>query len=964
MKMYGTLVLIVLMTVVCILMGAAALASGEAPQGPTVMTRNGLVQGVEKDGIHAFLGVPYAQVPEGSLRFAPPVEATPWEGVLDCTQTGDSALQVPKEDADLTYSEDCLNLNIWTPVDAEGKKLPVLVFIHGGAFAQGSPSLGHYDGTRFAQDGIIQVNIAYRLNALGFMAFPEIVEAYGFAGNMGLLDQIMALTWVRDNIAAFGGDPENITISGESAGSYSVSNLLLSPLAEGLFQKAIMESGNILGQPIVAPQASGDVAQALDNSLQFQASLGADGLAEMQALDGMDIALGSAFSIDVTNPSEHNFWPVFDGKALPSNPYEALLNGAYNGVDLLLGYNADEGSMFVPEGTTEAAYETLVRSVFGEMDAEAVLARFPVDSTHTATDRARELFLMGIRMGSDVFADVYAEDGHKVYAYNLARRFPALDAAGLGTMHALELFFVFDSVPEGIPLSDEVIAFKEDLHNRWLNFVCNGDPNEGVDVEAQWPLYTKEARQVLVLDEDPHAAPASQQDDIAFYMDLLWKTGAEGLDALAAEAYVYGYPLVFCVDQMERIVTEGIGAMPQAPLNAFGHGQALANADADFVAINNDTLYSNAVLDMSGGPLVLRVPDTDDRYYVMQFVDAWTNNFAYIGRRATGTEAATYFLTPSDWTGDIPEGMTEIRVPTQLAVIVGRWAVEGQDDLENVYALQQATSLTPYEEGRVLKGFPAYDASVEAPYLFYERLRAYLQAFPAAERYDATVQRFAPLGLLNADAAPYAMPSSALANALAEGARQGLAAIEGEVIREEMTGWQLELHSFDYNMDFFELGTLSTPEWIMDDLEAAIGTRAGAAHAGLWGNHGYEAGYASLWTDAQGDALNGAHRYQLTLAPPPVDAFWSITMYDLPYYYLVDNEIDRYSIGDRTPGIVYNEDGMITIHMSAAIPEDEAAQANWLPAPEGDFRLILRMYQPGEEILAGTYTLPDVERID
>ena len=487
-----------------------------------IETKFGPIQGTVQDGVTCYKGIPFAVPPVGELRFMPPRDPAAWQEVLDCSAFRPSAIQVAKKDEGIAFDEDCLYLNIWAPEDAVGKSLPVLVFIHGGAYTQGSPAKSLYDGTRFAKDGIIQVNISYRLNALGFLGFPEVAEKYGNVGNCGTLDQIKALQWVQDNIAAFGGDAGNVTISGESAGSFSVSNLLMSPLAKGLFQRAIMESGNLLGQPVIVPLASGDVGQALECAASFTQSLGGQTLADMQQMDAMALAEASLFSVDITNPAPYSFWPAFDGHVLPKEPYKALVAGENNGVDIMAGYNTDEGSMFVPEGITEEAYINMVANIFGE-GYEEVLQRYPVDAEHTATDRARDIFLYGIRLGSEAFADEFSRQGNNVYYYNFDLEMPLLDEMGMGTAHAMELFFVFDNIPPTIQLDEAKLAFKEDLHNRWLNFIVSGNPNTGVPVGPQWPLYTPEGREILVLNADTTAGTLQNTDDTKFLFDWFWK---------------------------------------------------------------------------------------------------------------------------------------------------------------------------------------------------------------------------------------------------------------------------------------------------------------------------------------------------------------------------------------------------------------------------------------------------------
>ncbi|TQF74923.1 DUF1254 domain-containing protein [Rhodococcus spelaei] len=443
--------------------------------------------------------------------------------------------------------------------------------------------------------------------------------------------------------------------------------------------------------------------------------------------------------------------------------------------------------------------------------------------------------------------------------------------------------------------------------------------------------------------------------------------GAE-LKDLAARAYVYGFPLVFNLDQVQRYVTTGVGANAATPFNRFGHADALAGPQDTFVSINNDTVYSLAQIDLSGGPVLLEVPDTNGAYYVLQFVDAWTDNFAYVGKRATGTSSGRYLLTPPAWTGDAPDGVTRISFPTMVGSIVGRWACDGVDDLPRVRALQEQLTLLPTVEDQSVAGLPAPDSKVPEQLIFWEKLRTYLQAYPPAAQDLPLHQAFEPLGLLDWYPSPYRSADADLVDALAEGERSGhaglVAALKSGAGDTIVNGWHQPLHIFDYNDDYFEIGTVNSPEWKIPDRAKAIGLRAAAAMGGLWGNHGYEAAYAPVYLDGDGNELSGEHTYTLTFAQtPPVDAFWSITMYDVPDYYLVDNAIDRYSIGDRTHGLEYAEDGSLTITLSAAEPKESMARANWLPTPAAAFRPLLRMYSPRPEVLDGTYEIPPIVRV-
>jgi hypothetical protein len=432
---------------------------------------------------------------------------------------------------------------------------------------------------------------------------------------------------------------------------------------------------------------------------------------------------------------------------------------------------------------------------------------------------------------------------------------------------------------------------------------------------------------------------------------------SDDLAALAAEAFIYAYPLVYDVSEVERFTRVGMGSLASAPLNALSHATALAGPKDTFVSINNDTVYSIANVDVSGGPVRLDVPDSAGRYYVLQFVDAWTNNFAYVGRRATGTAAGSFLLVGPDWNGEAPN---VIRFPTSIASIVGRWAVDGEEDLAAVADLQERLTLTPSGAGA---GVPAPAAGVVDDVLFFERLRVWGQAFPPAARDRDYQRRFEPLGLFAARS-PYTDPGSDLVTALKAGLAMGQERMEHALEHSgipQQNGWSLSYHAFDYNLDFFEVGALDEERWkLADDPDRYI-VRALSARGGLWGNHGYEAAYAMAYVDGDGDPLDGAHRYELCFTTtPPVGAFWSVTMYDTPDFYLVENPIDRYSIGDRTRGIRYAADGSLTIVIQRDEPTD---RANWLPAPAGRFRPILRLYSPDDAIFDGSYELPPIRRV-
>ncbi|WP_308799643.1 DUF1254 domain-containing protein [Agromyces silvae] len=426
------------------------------------------------------------------------------------------------------------------------------------------------------------------------------------------------------------------------------------------------------------------------------------------------------------------------------------------------------------------------------------------------------------------------------------------------------------------------------------------------------------------------------------------------LTQTATAAYFYFYPLVENLRQVQRYVDTGVGSNPAAPFNSFSHARKLAGPEDTFVTINNDTVYSMAQLDLSGGPLRLDVPATGDRYYVLQFVDAWTNNIAYVGTRATGNAAGSFLIVPPGWDGE--SELPVIHASTDIVSIVGRFACTGPDDIPAVTALQDAVVLERVDPRRPLAGIPRTDVdATDAAGLFWAEARAWSTAFPAPEAETAHLRLFEPLWT---DEAREALSSGHAAGVakLEEATKSGHAPV--------FDGWTVGLHAFDYNSYALGLGTIDQPRWRIADEQERILVRAIACRLGLWGNHAYEAVYAQAFTDIDGAPLTGDSTYTIVIpSPPPVDAFWSITLYDIPNYYLVANPIDRYSLGDRTAGIEYADDGSLTITIARDEPTESVARSNWLPAPDAAFRLVFRLYTPGETILDGTWSYPQVRRL-
>ncbi|WP_432978979.1 DUF1254 domain-containing protein [Dactylosporangium sp. CA-233914] len=410
---------------------------------------------------------------------------------------------------------------------------------------------------------------------------------------------------------------------------------------------------------------------------------------------------------------------------------------------------------------------------------------------------------------------------------------------------------------------------------------------------------------------------------------------SDDLAALAAEAYGYGYPLL-----------HDLRAVAEAPVfNAFVHQRRVP----DSPTANPDLLYSTAQLDLSGGPLWLRVPGTGGRYHVVQFIDAWTHNFAYVGSRTTPDEEREYLLVPPGWAGREAPAAEVIRVPTMVATLVARFAAG-----PGAHALQDALTIERMYPRVPLDGLPGPQAGVPDDLLFLEALRRGLAAFPPSPAERRYQRRFAPLGVFEGGNSPYPTMPREQRRALADGLERGRDALEEAAAKAHpapVNGWTNELHAFDYNLDYFEVGTVDSPQWTIGDREAAHAARAVAARTNLWGNHAYEAVYPAAHKDRSGARLSGAHGYALRLAPPPpCTAGWSLTV-----------------PGERGPSTLpardarTGPDGSVTIVIGR---EDPGAAANWLRAPRGEYHPVLRVYQPGGPILRDEYRLPPLEPVE
>jgi para-nitrobenzyl esterase len=491
----------------------AAASATFAQSSRPVRTQAGLVQGTVVDGIRVYKGIPFAAPPVGDLRWAPPQPAKPWKGVLHAYKYADACMQVPIVERALgldavTPSEDCLYLNVWTPAKSSSARLPVMVWIYGGGFTIGATSMTQYDGENLARKGVVLVSIAYRLGPLGFLADPQLTkEQGGHSGNYGMLDQIAGLKWVKRNIAAFGGNPNKVTIFGESAGGISVSMLCASPLAKGLFEGAISESGGSFGPAAEDHAAGADVptlVEAEKNGQAFLAKLGVSSIAEARKLSAADIYKHMGPGLG----GGGRWWPDFDGYVLLGDQYKLYEEGEYNQTPILIGTNADEGALFVAS-TDMQKYKASVKSGYAEF-ARNILAAYPDNSQQqalrSARDLARDVTFAWSTWSWAKLQSSTSKDKVFVYYFNHRPNYPDLPRfKDWGPAHGSEISFVFGNFTKGMPATPEDKIVSEQLMSYWTNFAKYGNPN-GKEL-PEWPAFSNAKPQYMELDTPSKAIP-------------------------------------------------------------------------------------------------------------------------------------------------------------------------------------------------------------------------------------------------------------------------------------------------------------------------------------------------------------------------------------------------------------------------------------------------------------------------
>lgn len=511
----------------------AAVFSQPDDAAPRVKTINGILEGTSESGIRSFKGIPFAAPPVGSLRWREPQPVKNWDGVRKADKFGPRAMQLPIF-SDMQFrsdgvSEDCLYLNVWTPAKAGNEHLPVLVYFYGGGFLAGDGSEYRYDGESLARRGIVTVTVNYRLGVFGFFSYPELTREspHHASGNYGLLDQQAALRWVQQNIAAFGGDPKKVTIAGESAGSFSVSAQMASPLSRNLIAGAIGESGSLLG---FTPTAS--LRDAENAGEKFAQGINKNSLAELRAMPAEDL-------LKATAQAGYGRFPVcVDGYFFPKSPTQIFEDGEQAHVPLLVGWNSEESNYHAILGKDEPTvenYQKAVEKLYPEHAMEILKVYHADDDTAVsavATALASDRF---IAFSTWKWCYLHSKTGNKaVYRYYYARPRPQMrqenanngsSTPATGAVHSAEIEYALGNLPtnrvyDWQPEDYKVSAVMESF---FVNFIRTGNPN-GLGV-PYWPAVdNKKGVQLMRVDVESKAVFENHADRY-FLLDSLRKKG-------------------------------------------------------------------------------------------------------------------------------------------------------------------------------------------------------------------------------------------------------------------------------------------------------------------------------------------------------------------------------------------------------------------------------------------------------
>lgn len=496
----------------------------QAGQSLPVKVDGGLVQGTTADGLTIYKGIPFAAPPVGDLRWYAPQPVKKWEGIKQTTEFAPAPFQGGNPPSG--KSEDCLYLNIWTPAKSADDRIPVLVWIYGGGFSFGSTSDPVHNGEPLARKGVVLVSIAYRVGQLGFLAHPELSaeNPNHVSGNYGLLDMIAGLEWIQKNIAAFGGDPNKVTIFGESAGGIAVSMLCASPLAKGLFYGAISQSGGSFGptRPATFPgENMKTLKQAETDGEGFAQKAGVSTIAELRKISADSLPSGWGMP---------GGWPIVDGYVIPDDQHRLYEAGKYNDVPVLIGYNSDEGASFSREKTPEE-YIAGVKARYGKF-AEELIKAYPVGEKtvpKTARDLTRDA-AFGWQTWS--WARLQAKAGKSKVYYYYFDQYPDYPKDsprfGYGSPHGQDVAYVFMNLDSSNPQTTKSdFEISEAMATYWTNFAKFGNPN-GTGI-PQWQAFSDANPNVMYFSQTPHMGPVPSAKSIKVLDSYFeWRRTQEG----------------------------------------------------------------------------------------------------------------------------------------------------------------------------------------------------------------------------------------------------------------------------------------------------------------------------------------------------------------------------------------------------------------------------------------------------
>ena len=634
----------------------------------TVKVEQGTLQGTAEQGLTVYRGVPFAAPPVGDLRWRAPQPAAKWEGVRKADKFAPQCVQSmgpPRQGEEApAMSEDCLYLNVWSPANSSSSKIPVLVWIYGGGFNAGATSIPTYSGEVLARKGVVLVSIAYRVGPLGFMAHPELSaeSAQHVSGNYGMLDMIAGLQWIKNNIARFGGDPNKVTIFGESAGGIAVSQLCASPLAKELFQGAISESGGSFGHYRATGQPGENMRSLADaerGGLTLAANAGAANIAELRKMPADRI-------MTATRGTRGMAWPIVDGYVIPDDQYNLYDAKKFNDTPILVGYNSDEGASFSPPRTSREYIDNTKRR-YGTF-ADSLLSAYPAGDgkpPKTARDLQRDAAFgwhtwlwarLQSQKGSGK-AFLYLFDQHPDYPADSPR-------AGYGAPHGREVAYVFghlnDLRGEQPTPADHVIS--DAMVTYWTNFAKYGDPN-GKGSPA-WPAFSDQNPSVMYFAGTPHTGPVPNEPGLkALDAYFAWRRTTEGEhtaaieDALPAKTNVLGA-------QFPRVLPDKSAVFQiKAP-------------DAQKIEVQIGGARRPMMRGTDGVWSVVTPPLVEGFHYYQLYIDGVSVNdngsHAFYGTSKDSSgieipeEGVDYYLAK-----DVPHG--DVRIRTYLSKSTGQW---------------------------------------------------------------------------------------------------------------------------------------------------------------------------------------------------------------------------------------------------------------------------------------------------